>query len=206
MSGRVDGSVAGDKAPSQAAEHAPPPQSPLSFRQVAMRCAVAAAFGLNISGPADLYVAGKSLRNYFRDAGRVPYPQVALDSTVYVCYGVLLAYGFYSLIHRMTSTANGARSPIQKSRTLRYASVVLCGFFANRDELKQAAASVVKYTAEDCVTLSRALYQVCRTLFYIFQMGLVYYKLISKAFEPPRQRAAPKRTHGDTQQPDIQLA
>lgn len=171
-----------------------------------MRCTVAAAFGFNISGPADLYVAKKSLRSYFRDTERVPYRQVALDSTIYVCYGILLAYGFYFLVHRMTSTANGARSPVEKSKTLRYASIALCGFFANRDELKQAAASVVEYAAEDGVTLSRVLYQVCRTLFYIFQMGLVYYKLISKAFEPPRQRAALRRTHGDTQQSDIQQA
>lgn len=164
MSGRVNAKTPGGKVPAQAVEHSPGPQSPLFLRQVVMRYAVAVAFGFHTSDPADLLIAGKLLRNYFRAAGRVPLPQVAMDITIYICYGALLAIGFYPLIHRMTSTANGVISPVQKSKTLRYASIALCGLFANRDKMKQAVTIIANYVAGEGVTVSKALYQACRTL------------------------------------------
>jgi hypothetical protein len=83
-----------------------PREHRLSLRRLAMRLAFVLAFGFNISGLGDLYVAGKALRNYLRDTKTLSSPTAASDIVVYVCSGILLATGFYALMQQMTSTAN----------------------------------------------------------------------------------------------------
>ena len=127
--------------------------------------------------------------------------QTRLDIAIYICSGiVLLAIGFYLSILRMTSTTNGGKSPIQKSKPLRYTSITLCALWVEQDGVKKAATSVMSYAYGEGVTLPGTLFAVCGEFATAFQMGLIWYKSVSTAFEPSKQKVVSKRMHENLKQ------
>lgn len=203
MSGRVEDITHDGKCAAQAAE-SPARQNPLSLGRLALRTAVALAFGFNIAGFGAVYDSVKALAKYLHGVESPLTPKTTLDIAIYICSGILLAAGSYLLIQRITSTVHGAKSPIQESKPLRYASIALCALWIEQDGVKKAAASVVSYASGQGVSLPGALFAVFGESATVLQMGLVWYKLISKAFEPSKQRAVPWQMHRDVKQSEIQ--
>jgi len=203
MSGRGEESKSDGKLSAESAQCYPRRQlaSPL---RLLLRLAVVLAFGFNIAGPGDLYVAGKTLRNYLRDIERLSSTEAGSDIAIYICSGILLATGFYLLLHRMTSTVNGIKSPIQKSKPLRYASIALCGLWVECDSAKETASSVVRYASGEGMTLPGVLFAVCGRSATAFQMGLLWYKLVSTAFEPSRKQVVSRHMYKDAYQSEMQ--
>ncbi|GAB7331711.1 hypothetical protein MBLNU13_g03692t1 [Cladosporium sp. NU13] len=199
MVGRVEDPTHDGKLSAQAAESSAR-QNSVSPGRSALRIAVVLAMGFNISGFVTVYNTVKALVNYLHGIESLAKPATPLNVAIYICSGVLLATGFYLLIQRMTSTAHGVRSPIQKSMPLRYASIALCALWVEQDGIKKAVTSVMSYAYGEGVTLPRALFAICGELATALQMGLIWYKLVSKAFEPAKQKVASKQMHKDSKQ------
>ena len=87
---------------------------------------------------------------------------------------------------------------------MRYASIALCALWIEQDGVKKAATIVMSYASGKGVTLSGAFFEVCGEFATALQMGLVWYKLTSKAFEPSKQRAVPWQMHKDVKQSEVQ--
>ena len=114
MSGRVFDFTHDGKSSAQAAESLARQHS-LSFARRELRLTVVLALGFNIAGFGRVYDLVKALANYVHGIESLSAPKTTLDTTIYICSGILLATGFYLLIQRMTMTARGSRSPIQES-------------------------------------------------------------------------------------------
>lgn len=196
---KVQDSTYDGNLPAQAAD-SPIRQNPLSLGRLALRLAVVLAIGFNIYGFEAVYDTVKTLVYYLHDIESLSAPKTALDIAIYICSGILLATGSYFFIQRMTSSAHGAKSPIQKSKPLRYASVALCALWAKQDGNKKAAMGVKSYASDEGVTLPGVLFAVCGDFATALQMGLVWYTLISKAFGPSKQQVAQRQMHKDTKQ------
>ena len=194
MLARVEDSTHDGKSSAHAAE-SPARQNSLSPARVTLRLTVVLALGFNIAGFGRVYDLVKALANYVHCIESPSASKTTLDTAIYMCSGVLLAAGFYLLIQRMTSTAHGAKSPIQQSKPLRYASIALCALWIEQDGVANAATSVASYASGKGVTLPGAFFEVCGEFATALQMGLVWYKLASKAFEPSKQQAVPWQMH-----------
>lgn len=199
MSDKVEGLTHGGKLSAHTADLLAF-RKPLSLQRLALRLAIVLAIGFNVSGFGAVYDSVKALAKYFHGVESLSAPKTPWDIAIYICSGFLLATGFYLLIQRMTSTANCGKSPIQKSKLLRYTSIALCALWAEQDGLREAAASVMSYAHDEGVTLPGALFAVCGESATAFQMGLIWYKLVSEAFEPSKDRVASKQMHNDSNQ------
>ena len=175
-------------------------QNPLSLGRLALRLAVVLAIGFDIYGFGAVYDTVKALVYYPHDVESLSAPKTPLDVATYTCSGILLATGFYFLIPRMMSTTAGAKSPIQKSRPLRYASIALCALWAEQEGVQKAVMSVKSYVSGEGVTLPGALFAVCGEFATASQMGLIWYALIIKVFGPSKQQVAQRQMHEDTEQ------
>ena len=100
----------------------------------------------------------------------------------------------------MTPTAHAGISPIPEPKSLRYASIAFCALWVEQDGIKKAVASVMSYVYGKGVTFPGALFAVCGGLATAPQMGMVWYKLTSKAFQPSKQKVASKQMHNDSKQ------
>ena len=203
MSNKVEEVTHDGKLSAQPTE-SPAFQKPLSLRRLALRLAIALAIGFNVSGFGAVYDSVKALAKYFHGVESLSAPKTPLDIAIYICSGILVATGFYLLIERMTSTAHGGKSPIQKSKPLRYASIALCAFWVEQDGIRKAAASVMSYTYGEGVTLPGALFAVVGEFATALQMGFIWYKLVNKAFEPSKRKVASKQMHKDSKQSETQ--
>ena len=203
MSGRVDDFTHDGKFSVQAAE-SPVRQNSLSSARLALRLTVVLALGFNIAGFGGVYDSVKALANHIHGIESLSAPMTTLEIATYTCSGILLATGFYFLIQRMTLTAPGAKSPIQESKPMRYASIALCALWIEQDGVKKAAASAMSYASGQGVTLPGALFAVFGESATALQMGLVWYKLTTKAFEPSKQRAVPWQMDKDMKQSEVQ--
>jgi hypothetical protein len=203
MSSRVDDSTHDGKLWANAAE-CPAPQKLLSPARLALRFVIVLAIGFNISGFGAVYDTLRALAKYLHGVESLSAPETPLDATIYICSGILLAAGFYLLIQRMTSTVNGAKSPIQNSKPLRYASIAVCALWVEQDGVKRAVTDVMSYVAGKGVTLSGALFAVCGEFATALQMGLIWYKLANKAFSPSKQQVVPGQMPKDTKRSEIQ--
>ena len=204
MSDNVEESTHDGRLAAQAAEPLSP-QKPLSLRRLALRLAIVLAIAFNVSGFGGVYDSVKALAKYFHGVESLSAPKTPLDIAIYICSHILLATGFYLLIQRMTSTAHGGKSPIQKSKSLRYASITLCALWMEQDGIRQAVASVMSYAYGEGVTLPGALFAIFGESATAFQMGFIWYKLVRKAFEPSKQQVASQQTHRGSKQSEIQL-
>jgi hypothetical protein len=202
MSGKIEGFAHDGQLSAQTAE-SPVLQKPLSLQRLALRLAVALAIGFNVSGFGGVYDSAKALAKYFHGVESLSAPKTPSDIAVYICSGILLATGLYILINGMTSTAHPGKSPIQKSKPLRYASITLCALWMEQDGIREAVTSVMSCAYGEGVTLPGALFAVCARFATAFQMGFIWYKLISKAFEPSKQKVVPKQMHKDSKQSEI---
>lgn len=151
----------------------PARQHPLSLGRLVLRLAVVLAIGFNISGFGAVYDTVKALAKYFHDVESLSAQKTPFQIAIYICSGILLATGFYLLIQRMTSTAHGVKSPIQKSKPLKYASIALCALWTEQEGVKKAVISVKNYASREGVTLPGALFAVCGEFATALQMGLI---------------------------------
>ncbi|KAM0710494.1 hypothetical protein Q7P35_002857 [Cladosporium inversicolor] len=175
-------------------------QNSLSLGRLAFRLAVVLAIGFNIYGFGAVYDTIKTLVYYLHDIESLSAPETPSDVAIYICSGILLATGFYFFTQRMMSTTHGAKSPIQKSKQLRYASIALCALWAEQDGVERALMSVKRYASGEDVTRPGALFAVCGEFATALQMGLVWCTLISKAFGPSKQQVARWEVHNDMKQ------
>ena len=203
MAGRVE-DLTHDGRPSTHAAESPARQNSLSLGRSALRIAVVLAIGFNISGFGAVYETVKTLVNYVHGIESPSASKTPLGVATYTCSGILLAIGTYLLIQRMTSTAHGGKSPILKSKSLRCASIALCALWAEQDGVQKAMKSAMSYTRGEGVTFPGALFAVCGEFATALLMGLVWYKLVSKAFEPSKQQFASWQTHKDSKQSEAQ--
>lgn len=203
MSNKVEEFTHDDKLSAQPTE-SPAFQKPLSLRRSALRLAIVLAIGFNVSGFGGVYDSVKALAKYFHGIESLSAPKTPLDIATYISSGILLATGFYLLIQRTTSTTNGGKSPIQKSKPLRYASITLCAFWMEQDGIREAVTSVMSCVYGEGVTLPGALFAVFGESATAFQMGFIWYKLIRKAFEPSKQQVASQQMHRDSKQSETQ--
>jgi hypothetical protein len=203
MAGRVEDLVQDGKPSTHAAE-SPARQNSSSLGRSVLRIAVVLAIGFNMSGFGAVYDTVKTLVNYVHDIESPSAPKTLLGVATYTCTGILLAIGTYLLLQRMTSTAHGDISPIQKPQSLRYASIALCALWAEQNGVQKAMKSVMSYTRGEGVTLPGALFTVCGEFSTALQMGSVWYKLASKAFEPSNQQVASWQAPKDLKQSETQ--
>jgi hypothetical protein len=203
MFSRVGDSTHDGKLSANAAE-LPARQNSLSLARLALRLVIVLAIGFNISGFGAVYDTVKALAKYLHGIENPSAPKTPLDIAIYICSGFLLATGFYFSIQRMTSTANGAKSPIQNSKPLGYASIAVCALWVEQDAVKRAVTDVMSYVAGEGVTLPGALFRVCGESATALQMGLIWYKLIEKAFRSSKQQVVLGQMPMDTKQPEIQ--
>jgi hypothetical protein len=203
MSSRVEDSTHDGKLSANAAEF-PARQNSLSLARLALRLVIVLAVGFNISGFGAVYDTVKALAKYVHGVESLSAPKTRFDIAIYICSGILRATGFYFLIQRMTSTATGAKSPIQNSKPLRYASIAVCALWVEQDSVQRAVTDVMSYVAGEGVTLPGALLEVCGELATALQMGLIWCKLVNKAFGPSKQRVVPGQMPKDSKQPESQ--
>lgn len=185
--------IVGDKAPTIATDHPSSLETRLSLRYVAARVAIVTAFGFNIFGPVDLYNASESLNKYIHNINTFSKLKIGWDIAVYICSGLLLAAVYHISIQRLTSTANGVKSPLQRSKFLRYICITSLGIWTIRDVTVRDIFELMGYELDEGIGLLGALFHVCGTMACIFNIGRFWYHIITKAYEPVIQRAVSRQ-------------
>jgi hypothetical protein len=202
MSSRVEDSTYSGKLWTDAAECPARPNS-LSLARLALRLVIVLAISFNIYGSGVVYDTVKVLAKHVHGVESLSAPRALSDIASYVCSSILLAAGLYFLLQRMTSTAIGAKSPIQNSKPLKYASIAVCALWVGQDGFKRVVTDVMSYVKGEGVTLPGALSAVCGEFATALQMGLIWHKLVNMAFVPSKQQAVSGQMPKNSKQPEI---
>lgn len=185
----TDATIVGGEAPILSTNHPSSRETHLSLRYVTARFAIATAFGFNIFGPVDLYNAFESLNKYIHDIDKFSELKIGWDIAVYICSGLLLAAVYHISIQRFTLTVNGVKSPLQRSKLLRYICITSLGVWTIRDVTVRDIFELMEFELHGGIGLLGALLHVCGTMACIVNIGRFWYHIITKAYEPVIQRA-----------------
>lgn len=179
-----------EKAPEQLTNDIAACKPLLPLRFVAMRAVVVTAIGLNITGPADMYSAVKSLKAYTIIAERLSAVEIAMGVASYLASAAAMGALSYILLSRIFTAEDGGRPLMQRSKAMRCASIAFGGtWMAHEGGPTNAVDMLRRHVVDGSVSVLTVFFKMLGFISTIYVMGLAWHGIVNEAFKSPKPPA-----------------